>query len=247
VLGTSVRNMMNALIAGERNPEVLAEMAMTTLRNKTTDLKRALVGRFNDHHAMMLSLHLDQVDHLDEAIRKIDEKVDERMLPFASSVERLVTIPGINKRSAEIIISEIGDDMTRFPTAKHLASWAGLCPGNNESAGKRKSTKARKGNPALRSIMCQSATTAIRSKDGYLPARHRQFMKTFGKAGKGKATFALAHTMIIIVWQVLANDGDYQDLGADFFEKRQNHQARQRYLVKELEKLGHEVELKPAA
>jgi transposase len=247
VLGVSGRAMIRALINGERDPILLANLAKASLRGKTADLRRALVGDFDDHHAMMLTLHLGQVEQLEATIADIDKKVDELMVPFDQKVARLITIPGINKRAAEVIIAETGGDMTVFPTAKHLASWTGLCPGNHESAGKRKSGRSRQGNKSLQSTLCQSATTAARSKDGYLPARHGAFRRTFGTSGKAKATFALAHTLVVVVWHVLANDCDYEDLGNDFLDKRRDAKARERYLINELKKLGHEVALTPAA
>lgn len=247
VLGKSCRAMIDALVGGERDPEVLADMAQTRMRPKIGELRRALVGRFENHHAKMLTLHLGHVDHLGCAIEAIDAEVDVMMAPFANKVEHLITVPGIAKRSAEIIISEIGADMSRFPTAGDLASWAGLCPGNNESAGKKRSAKARKGNPAVRTVMCEVAWAAAHSKDGYLPAQYRRFLRRFGKKSEGKAIFALAHTMIVIVWHVMTADCDYEDLGGDYFDKRNDAQARKRYLVHELEKLGLEVEVKSAA
>ena len=169
------------------------------------------------------------------------------MAPFAEAATHLLTIPGVGKRVAEVIVAEIGVDMDRFPTAGHLASWAGLCPGNHESAGKRRSGKARKGNAALRTALCEAAWAAGRSKGGYLPAQYRRFCRRFGKRNENKATFALAHTLIVIIWHILANGVDYQDLGEDYFDRRNDAAARQRYLVTELEKLGNTVNLEPAA
>jgi hypothetical protein len=146
-----------------------------------------------------------------------------------------------------VIVAEIGVDMTRFPTDKHLASWVGLCPGHHESAGKRRSGKARKGNPALRSAMCEAAWAASHGKDTYLNAQFRRFKRRFGTKGETKAIFAVAHTMIVIVWHVLANDMNYDELGADYFERHTNTEARQRHLVRQLEALGHTVTLSPAA
>jgi len=247
VLGKSSRQMIGALINGERDPEVLAEMAQTRMRSKIAELKRALVGRFEDHHALMLKMHLDHVRYLDERIEQLDTEVDKLMIPFRPKTERLTTMPGIAKRSAEIILAEIGGDMSRFPTPQDLASWAGLCPGNNESAGKQRSGRARKGNKALRTVMCEVAWAAAHTKDSYLQAQYRRFSRRFGTKSEGKVIFALAHTMIVIVWHLLAHDSDYEDLGSDYFNRRNDTDYRKRYLVHELEKMGNRVVLEPAA
>ena len=247
VLGVSCRRMLEALIAGERDPEVLAEMALTRMRPKIGELREALVGRFGEHHALLLRMHLDHVDELTRMEARLDGEVDRLMDPFAEAATRLLSIPGVGKRVAEVIVAEIGVDMTRFPTDKHLASWVGLCPGHHESAGKRRSGRARKGNPALRSAMCEAAWAAAHGKDNYLAAQFRRFKRRFGTKGETKAIFAVAHTMIVIVWHVLANDCTYDELGADYFERRTTPVARQRHLVRQLEALGHTVTLSPAA
>lgn len=247
VLGKSARRMLEALIAGERDPEVLAEMALTRMRPKIGVLREALVGRFDDHHAVLLRMHLDHVDQLTALESRLDDEIDRLMAPFAEAATRLLSIPGVGKRVAEVIVAEIGVDMSRFPTDKHLASWVGLCPGHHESAGKRRSGTARKGNPALRAAMCEAAWAAAHGKDNYLAAQFRRFKRRFGTKGETKAIFAVAHTMIVIVWHLLASDTTYDELGADFFERRINTEARQRNLVRQLEALGHKVTLQPAA
>lgn len=247
VLGVSSRRMLEALIAGERDPEVLAEMALTRMRPKVGDLRQALVGRFGDHHALLLRVHLDHVDQLRAIETRLDGEIDGLMAPFAEAATRLLSIPGVGKRVAEVIVAEIGVDMSRFPTAKHLASWVGLCPGHHESAGKRRSGKARKGNPALRSAMCEAAWAAAHGNDTYLAAQFRRFKRRFGTKGETKAILAVAHTMIVIVWHLLAGETTYDDLGADFFERRTNTEARQQHLVRQLEALGNRVTLEPAA
>jgi transposase len=246
IQGKSGRAMIEALIAGERDPEVLADMAMARMRSKIPDLREALVGRFDGHHALLARMHLDHMDELSRIEARLDEEVDRLMAPFAEAATHLLTIPGIAKRVAEVVIAEIGIDMSRFPTAAHLASWAGLCPGNHESAGKRRSGKARKGNAALRTALCEAAWAAGRTKGGYLPAQYRRFCRRFGKRNENKATFALAHTLIVIIWHVLSEGTDYNDLGGDYFERRNDAATRQRYLVRELNKLGHAVTLEPA-
>ena len=247
VLGVSARRMMEALIAGQRDPEVLAEMALARMRSKRGVLREALVGRFDDHHAVLLRMHLDHIDELEAMEHRLDSEVKRLMAPFAEAATPLLSIPGVGTRVAETIIAEIGTDMSRFPTAKHLASWAGLCPGHHESAGKRRSTKARNGNPALRTAMCEAAWAASHAKDTYLTAQFRRFKRRFGARSETKAIFALAHTMIVIVWHVLHDNAHYEDLGADYFERRTDNAARQRHLVQQLEALGHKVTLEPAA
>jgi transposase len=247
IQGKSCRRMIEALIDGERDPEVLAEMAMTRMRAKIGDLREALVGRFDGHHALLARMHLDHMDELSRIEARLDEEVDRLMAPFVEAATHLLTIPGIDKRVAEVVVAEIGVDMSRFPTSAHLASWAGLCPGNHESAGKRRSGKARKGNAALRTALCEAAWAAGRTKDGYLPAQYRRFLRRFGKRNENKATFALAHTLIVIIWHVLSDGADYNDLGGDYFDRRNDATARQQYLVRELEKLGNSVALEPAA
>ena len=159
----------------------------------------------------------------------------------------MLSIPGVGKRTAEIIVAEIGVDMSRFPTDKHLASWVGLCPGHHESAGKRRSGRARKGNPVLRAAMCEAAWAVAHGKDNYLAAQYRRFKRRFGTKAKTKAIFAVAHTMIVIVWHLLAHDCTYNELGADFFARRIDTEAPQRHLVRQLQALGHKVTLEPAA
>lgn len=247
IQGKSCRAMIEALIDGERDPEVLADLAMTRMRPKIPDLREALVGRFDEHHALLARMHLDHMDELSRIEARLDEEVDRLMAPFAEAATHLLTIPGIGKRVAEVVVAEIGVDMSRFPTAAHLASWAGLCPGNHESAGKRRSGKARKGNAALRTALCEAAWAAGRTKSGYLPAQYRRFCRRFGKRNENKATFALAHTLIVIIWHVLSEGTDYDDMGGDYFERRNDAEARKRYLVRELEKLGNTVTLEPAA
>jgi transposase len=247
VTGKAARRMLEALIGGERDPEAMAQMALTRMRPKIPELRQALVGRFNDHHALMLRMHLDHVDQLRSMVERLDEEVDRLMAPFDEPATHLLTVPGIGKRVAEVIVAEIGVDMTRFPSAAHLASWVGLCPGNDESAGKRRSGRARKGDSALRTALCEAAWAASHGKDNYLAAQFRHFRRRFGTKGETKAIFAVAHTMVVIIWHVLGNDCDYQDLGSDFFERRLNAESRKRRLVRELEALGHRVTLEPAA
>jgi len=246
VLGKSARTMLEALIAGERDPVVLAELAQTRMRPKIADLRLALEGGFDEHHALMLRLHLDHVDELTAAIDRLDQEVDRVIAPFGEQHHRLTTIPGVGKRTAEVIIAEIGVDMSRFPTAGHLASWAGMCPGNHESAGKRRSGKARKGDAALRAALCESAWVASRT-NGYLGSLYRHLHRRFGRKGEAKAAFAVGHAILVIVWHLLHDERDYEDLGADFLDLRNDAEARKRYLIRQLEALGHQVTIEPAA
>jgi transposase len=248
VLGKASRRMLDALIAGERDPEVLADMALTRMRPRIPELRQALVGRFDQHHALMIRRHLTHIDHLGASIDGPDAEVVRVIAPFADQVGRLMTIPGVGKRTAEVVIAEMGVDMGRFPSAAHLASWAGRCPDNHESAGKRRSGRARKGNAALRVALCEAAWGGVRKNDSYLGAQFRRFQRRFGRKAEGKAIFACAHTLVVMIWHILAeHDAVFEDLGADWFERRTDPAAHTRRLVRELQKLGHRVTLEPAA
>ena len=195
----------------------------------------------------MCTLHLEHIDHLTDMIARLDTRIDEASLPFDPQIQLLATIPGIGERAAQVIISEIGVDMTRFPTAAHLASWAGLCPGNNESAGRHRSGKTRKGNTELCAVLTECAWAAGRTST-YVGAQFRRFHRRFGKKGGRKAAVATAHTLIVIVWHVLAETTAYRDLGSDYFTRRlDSPEARKRRLIRELEALGHKVTVEPAA
>jgi transposase len=247
ILGVSARQMLEALIAGVRDLDALAELARTRMRAKIPQLRRALEGRFDTHHALMLRMHLDHVDQLSAAIERLDVEVDRVIRPFSEQLRRLITIPGVGRRTAEVIIAEIGVDMHRFATAGHLASWAGMCPGNHESGGKRRSGKARKGNRALRAALCEAAWSAARTKTGYLPAQYRHLMRTFGRKGQTRAVFAVGHSILVIAWHLLANNCDYHDLGAEHFNRHTDPEARKHYLIRQLEALGHTVTVEPNA
>jgi transposase len=246
ILGVSARRMLEALIAGVRDPQAMAELAHTQMRAKIPALRQALEGRFGAHHALMLRMHLDHVDQLSAAIARLDIEVDRLTRPFSAPLQRLLTIPGVGRRTAEVILAEAGVDMRRFATAGHLASWAGMCPGNHESGGKRRSGRARKGNRALRAALCEAAWSASRGKTGYLPAQYRHLLRTFGSKGQTRAVFAVGHSILIIVWHLLANDCDYHDLGPDHFTRHNDPEARKRYLIRQLEALGQKVTIEPA-
>ena len=243
VLGVSGRAMLRALVAGERDPGVLAELARGRLRGKRTELREALRGRFGEHHAMLIRLALEHIDHLEGAIGALDAEVDRVMGPFAEARDRLDTITGVGKRAAECIIAEIGVDMSAFPTASHLASWAGLCPGNNITGGKRRAGTTTKGNRWLGEILVECAWAAARSRDTYLSA---QFWRLARRIGKKKAAVAVGHSILVIAWHLLARNCDYTDLGGNYFVQRDADRARQR-AVAQLEALGFVVTLQPVA
>lgn len=245
LLSKSARAMIDALIAGERNPEVLAELAKGRMRSKIPELTLALRGRFNDHHALLLQVHLDHIDELEAHIATIDARIEDRTAPFDRQFRHLLTMPGIAEVAARVVIAEIGVDMTVFPTAGHLASWAGLCPGNNESAGKHRSGRTRKGNTELCTVLTECAWAAARTST-YVGAQFRRFHRRFGQKGGKKAATATAHTLIVIIWHVLAESSAYRDLGSDYFTRRiDSPRARERRLIRELEALGHKVTLEP--
>ncbi len=244
VLGVSGRMILDALCAGERDPEVLAEMAQRKLRAKIDDLRQCVPGRFNEHHAVMVSEIVAHVDYLNAAIVRLDERVEAMMIPFRAARELLTTIPGIQQRSAEIILAEIGVDMTRFATAAHLASWAGVCPGNNESAGKHRSTHTRHGDLWLQSALVEAAWAAIRTKNSYLAVR---FWRIAKRRGQQRAAMAIAHTLLIIIWHMLKDGTIYTEIGVDYLIRNDNPDRRRRHLINQLEHLGYQVELTPAA
>ena len=241
--GVSGRAMLDALVAGERDPSVLADMAKRRLRSKIPELTEALTGRFNDHHAFLIKVHLNLIDEHTRAIEEITQRIEEAMAPFLSARDLLVTIPGISTKVADVIIAETGADMSRFATAGHLASWAGVCPGSNESAGRVKSTRTRPGNPYLKGALGIAAMAAAHSKDTYFSAKYRRIAS---RRGPIKAVVALEHATLIAVWNMLVTGENYHDPGGDYFTQRDPQRAKRRAL-EQLQHLGYTVTLEPTA
>lgn len=255
--GVSGRAMLDALVAGERDPQVLAGLARGVLRNKADDLRLALAGRFTTHHGQMIGLHLARLDHLDQMIGQVKQKIGHcgvvgrsrrapippagLVAPFAGHIQLLTSIAGISDRVATVVISEIGVDMSRFPSAKHLAAWAGLAPGNNESAGRHRRARHRKGNTHVQSILIEAALAASRTRTRLGARFHRLHRRFGGKANKTagkKAAFAVAHTLIKVIWAVLFTGQPYADLGHDYYTSRINPESHTRRLIAQLEALS---------
>lgn len=243
VIGASGRAMIEALIAGETNPLRLASLASSRIKASPAALGEALRGRVTRHHRFLLRLHLQQIDALDRAIAEVDKEVEANLTPFRKLIPVLTSIPGIGELGARILLAEIGADMSRFPTAGHLISWAGLCPGNDESAGKRRSTRMRKGAPWLKTTLIQCAWAAARTKASYLAA---QFHRLRARRGPKKAVGAVAASILTAAYHMIADGTFYQDLGADHFERRAKPNQIKR-LVAKIQSLGYDVEIKPLA
>ena len=240
VLGVSGREMIRALIEGGKTPQEMADLARQRLRLKIPQLKEALTGRVSEHHRFMLKLLLDEVEHYERQVGLLEERIEAVMSPLEkAAVETLVEIPGIDRRSAQNILAEIGTDMSRFPTAGHLASWAGLSPGNNQSAGKRRSGRMMEGNRWLKSTLNQCGWAASHTKDSYFKAQHRRIAS---RRGVKRATMAVAHSLLCVCWELLKHGTMYEDLGPDYFNTLDQEKAK-RSLVKRLEKLGYSVVL----
>ena len=245
IFGVSGREMMSALIAGERSPRVLARMARGRMRAKITQLEEAFTGYFTDHHAFLLATMLARIDALNADIAKLEAKIDEMISPFAPALIRLDEIPGVGPGIAHVLICEIGTDMTRFPTPAHLASWAKLAPGINQSAGKRKGNAATgHGNRYLARALGEAAVTAGRT-DTFLGERYRRIAR---RRGAKKAIVAVSRSILVIVWHLLSDpDTRFIDLGSDFYTTRNNPERRKQNHVHQLEALGYKVTLEPAA
>jgi transposase len=243
IQGVSAGAMLQAIVDGSTDPEALADLAKGRLRKKREQLVAALSGRVKPHHRFLIAEHLSQIDYLEEAIERLNAEVGERLRPFELQVTRLDSIPGIGRQLAEVMLAEIGWDMSRFATAKNLASWAGMCPGNNESAGKRRNGKTRKGSRWLRHALIEAAHGAAHTKNKYLKS---QYHRVAAHRGKKKALVAVGHSILIISYHLLTRGQEYSDLGANYFDER-DRSAVQRRCVKRLEKLGYSVQLQPTA
>ena len=241
VLGKSGRAMLRAIVAGETDPVALAELALGRLRKQLPRLRPALTGRVTEHHRFVLKLFLDEVEMVEEWVRRLGERIAAVLGPFAEAVRRWTTIPGVDRRTAQAVAAEIGTDMSRFPTEGHLAAWAGMCPGNDESAGRRRSGKTPKGSPWLKRALVQAAWAASHTKGTYLSAFYRRLA---ARRGRKRALVGLGHAILGIMYHLQRNGTDYADLGGDYFERRDTDRLTRR-LVRRLESLGLKVTPEP--
>jgi transposase len=242
ILGKSGRQMLDALVAGETDATALAQLAQGRLRQKRQALEQALTGRMAAHQRFLVAQQLAHIDFLDEAIERVSSAIAERLRPAEqTAVERLDTIPGVGRLTAEVLIAEIGADVTRFPTARHLASWAGMCPGHRESAGKRLSGKTRKGSKWLRTALVEAAHAVGRSQTTYLGAQYRRLLP---RRGKKKAAVAVGHSILVIAYYLLTRGTTYTELGPQYFDERERTAVEKR-LVRRLEALGNKVTVEP--
>jgi transposase len=239
VLGKSGQAMLDALVKGTTDAEVLAELALGRLRKKLPELREALDGRVQSHHRLLLKHILAHIHFLETTLEQLQAEIEERLHPFEEAMELLMSIPGIGAQAATAILAEIGEDMSRFPSDKHLASWAGVCPGNKQSGGKRLSGKITKGNTMLRAILAEIAWVLAHMKGNYLSARYHRLAR---RLGKNKAAMALAHRLLVIIYHVLSTRKPYHELGADYFEQQDRTRLTQRS-VRQLEALGYTVTL----
>lgn len=243
VMGASGRAMLTALVNGTTDATVLAELAQGKLRKKLPELRRALEGRFRPHHAFLIEQIFAKIEFLDETMQRLTAELDRRLSEFEPVLVALDTIPGVDRKTATIIIAETGGDMSRFPSAAHLCSWAAMCPGHNESAGKRRSGKTRKGNRYLRAALIQSALAATRKKHSALQARYQRVKR---QRGHKKAVVAVGHQMLEIAYYIMRDGVSYQELGADYFDRRHAERAVRRH-VRQLEDLGFQVTISKVA
>jgi transposase len=242
VFGVSGRRMLRALIEGTQSPQQIADLAKGKLRKKVALLAPALDGRVDEHHRFLLTMQLDRLEQLEQTIKKLDERIDEKLIPYQEPHQRLQQIPGIDRVGAAVIIAELGIDMTVFPTVRHAAAWSGVCPGNNESAGKRKGQPGRKGNVHLTTALVQAAISASQAKGTYLKEK---YWRLKARRGTGRAALAIAHKILVAAYHMLATGSDYRDLGDTYLAKRSTV-ASKHAAVKQLQRLGYRVTLEEA-
>lgn len=243
ITGVSARTMLEALLSGQSDSAALADLAKGRLREKSDALLAALSGRVRSIHRFMIAQHLGHIDYLDASIERVSQEIEEKSRPFVGEgeIEILDSVPGISERAAQVLVAEVGTDMSRFPSAAHLASWAGICPGNNQSGGKRGSGRTTKGSPWLRQVLMEVAHGAVRTKGSYFGA---QYHRLAGRRGSKRAMVAVAHSILVVVYHVLSRHVSYQELGGNYFDERERQMVEKR-AVRRLEKLGYQVQLTP--
>jgi transposase len=241
ILGRSGRDILETLVSGTTDAAALAQLARGRLREKIPQLEQALAGQFSPHHRFLIAQQLAHIDFLDASRERVSAEIGDRLRPFEPELEQFQTIPGVGRRTAAVLVAEIGTDLRRFPSARHLASWAGLCPGNDESAGKRRSGRTRKGSPWLRTALVEAAQAAAHTKDTYLAVQYRRLA---ARRGAKRAAVAVAHSILVMVYALLTQHVTYHELGGQYFDER-DRQAVQRRLVRRLEALGYAVSLQP--
>jgi transposase len=246
ILGVSGQAMLQALVGGTHDPDILADLARGKMRKKIPALRKALTGWFSPTHRVIVGEIFAHLEYLDESIERLSNDIGSMIAPFAEAIDLLDTIPGVNRRTAEVVVAEIGTDMNQFGSPERLSSWAGICPGNNESAGKRFSGKTRKGSKWLSIALVEAANAASKTKGSYLAA---QYTRIKGRHGHKKAIIAVAHSILVIAYHIIQRREPYKELGGDYFIERQTKEAYQRRLIKQLERMGYDVtlEAKPAA
>jgi transposase len=243
ISGVSGRLMLQALVDGQRDPAVLAELAKRRLRTKIPALTEALTGRFSEHHAFLTRMYLEVIDQRTQQIEQLNARIDAAMEPYRSFCGLIETVPGIGPRCLEVIVAETGGDMSIFPTAAHLASWAGTCPGTNESAGRIKSTATRPGNAYLKAALGAAALSVSHTQGTYLSAKYKRIA---ARRGPKKALVAVEHAILTAVWSMAHTGALYDDPGADYFTRR-NPERLKKHALNQLQRLGYEVVLNPAA
>src|SRR5436305_5916361 len=244
-MGKSGRAILEALIEGKLTVDQMVQLVHKRMEAKKPALRAALEGRVTEHHRFMLRQALDQIDHLDRQIQDFDRRIDQVMSPLErEAVKRLDAVPGLDVRSAQIVLAEIGTDMSRFPSSRHLASWAGLCPGNHESAGKRRSGRTRQGNGYLKATLCQAGWGASRTRRSYFSAQHKRLTT---RRGVKRANMAVAHSLLVTCYHLIKTPQDYKDLGPDYFQKTPDPERSAQQMVKRLQKLGYSVKIERVA